>query len=298
VQPREMVQDTGTSSRAANGRRTVAIWGSCVTRDAFAVASRAEELAERLPLVYYAARSSWISQDSSAYPVTEADFGGLTGFGLRMVQEDLAKNVVDRLVGHQPDVIVLDLVDERLQLARLGRSWITGSDYLKRTELWDRALAEADEVSSMTHPKRRKLFAASAKRLVKRLVRELPGTAFVLNEAPYTTKVANGTSLPEPQAGWARDLDAAQRPMMEALAAEFGPRLVRATPPAEVCLADPDHRWGVTSYHYVEAYYQWLLDVLLEVEQDATGSARSEHRIIDLRSPALRPPSLRSLLRR
>ena len=38
---------------------------------------------------------------------------------------------------------VVEAVGERLQLARLGKSWITGSDYVKRTDLWTRALAEA-----------------------------------------------------------------------------------------------------------------------------------------------------------
>ena len=87
---------------AGHVRRTVAIWGSCVTRDAFAVESRAAQLEEYLPLVYYGARSSWVSQDSRPFPATEADLGGLTGFGLRMVSEDLAKNVIDRLVEHRP----------------------------------------------------------------------------------------------------------------------------------------------------------------------------------------------------
>ncbi|MDQ1286785.1 MAG: hypothetical protein QG622_350 [Actinomycetota bacterium] len=283
---------------AGDGRRTVAIWGSCVTRDAFAVESRAEELAERLPLLYYGARSSWISQDSRPLPVTGADMNGLTGFGLRMVEEDLARTVIDRLVEHQPDLLVLDLVDERLQLLRLGRSWVTGSDYVKRTEMWTKALAEADEVSSMTQPRRQKLFATSARHLVKRLVKELPDTTFVLNEAPYTTRVADGTELPEPQAGWARDLEAAQRPMTQVLVAEFGPRLVRATPPAEVAQADPNHRWGITSYHYVEAYYHWLIDLLLTVEPTTSAPARNGRRIIDLRPFDVRRPSLRSLLRR
>lgn len=283
---------------AGEERRTVAIWGSCVTRDAFAVESRAEQLAEELPLVYYGARSSWISQDSRPLSVTEADMGGLTGFGLRMVEEDLGKTVIDRLVEHQPDILVLDLVDERLQLLRLGKSWVTGSDYVKRTELWTRALAEADEVSSMTQPKRQKLFAVSAKRLVKRLVRELPNTTFVLNEAPYTTRVADGTSLPEPQAGWARDLDAAQRPMMQVLVDEFGQRLVRATPPPEVSQADPDHRWGITSYHYIEAYYHWLIDMLLAVEPTTGQPAGAGRRIIDLRPFDVRRSPLRALLRR
>lgn len=289
----------GADMGAGNERRTVAIWGSCVTRDAFAVPSRAEQLEQRLPLVYYGARSSWIAQDSRPYAATEADLGGLTGFGLRMVEEDLASSVIDRLVEHRPDLVILDLVDERLQLARLGKSWITGSDYVKRTELWTRALAEADEVSSMTQPKRQKLFAVSARRLARRLVRDLPDATFVLNEAPYTTEVADGTSLPEPQAGWARDLDAAQRPMMTVLVEEFGPRLVRATPPPEVRLADPDHRWGITSYHYIDAYYHWLIDFLLEVEPaTAAAAARSGRRVIDLRPFDRSTSALRALLRR
>jgi hypothetical protein len=198
--------------------------------------------------VYYGARSSWISQDSRPYPVAEADLDGLSGFGRRMVEEDLAKNIIDRLVELAPDIVVLDLVDERLQLARLGRSWITGSDYVQRTELWTRVVAEAAEVSSMTQPQRQ----SSSRRASSAwpdILSQLPETTFVLNEAPYTTEVADGTQLPEPQAGWARELDAAQRPMMKVLVAAFGPRLVRATPPPQVRLADPDHRWGTTSYH-------------------------------------------------
>lgn len=274
--------------------RTVAIWGSCVTRDAFAVAERADELAERLPLVYYGARSSWISQDSRPWAGAPPDLDAMTsGFGRRMVEEDLDKTVVDRLVEHRPDIVVLDLVDERLPLARSGPTWVTVSDYLKQTALGDQVVADADEVSSMTQPRRAKLFAASARHVARRLVRELPETIFVLNEAPYTTRVGDGSVMEEPKAGWARDLDAAQRPMMRSLVTAFGPQLVRATPPAHVCLADPDHRWGVTSYHYVQEYYHWLIDTLLAVEPAGAGRSGPW---LSLRRPGGR--SLRELLGR
>lgn len=257
--------------------RTVAIWGSCVTRDAFALADRADELAERLPLVYYGARSSWVCQDSRPWTGRAPDLSVMTsGFGRRMVTEDLEKSIIDRLVEHQPDILVLDLIDERLPIARIGDTWITLSDYLKQTDAGDRMEADANEVSSMTHPRRARLFATAARRLARRLVRELPATTFVLNEAPYTTRVGDGTEMGEPKAGWARDLDAAQQPMMRSLVRAFGPRLVRATPPAEVCLADPGHRWGVTSYHYVEGYYHWLIDSLLALEpRSGQGPASS-----------------------
>jgi len=253
-------------------RRTVAIWGSCVTRDAFAVADRADELAERLPLVHYGARSSWISQASRPWTGPAPDLGAMTsGFGRRMVTEDLEKSLVDRLIEQRPDLVVLDLVDERLTLARAGASWITVSDYLRQTGLGARVTAGADELSAITSSRRARLFAAAAHLVARRLVAALPETVFVLNEAPYTTRVGDGTMLGEPRAGWARDLEAAQQPLLRTLVKEFGPRLVRATPPAEVCLADPDHRWGATSYHYVPAYYQWLIDTLLEVQAVPAG---------------------------
>ena len=69
----------------------------------------------------------------------------------------------------------------------------------------------------------------------------------------------------------------------------MGGRLLRATPPPEVALADPDHRWGVTSYHYVEDYYHWFLDTLLAVEPPAETGEGSRIRL---------PSALRGVLRR
>ncbi len=270
--------------------RTVAIWGSCATRDAFAVASRQEELERELPLVYYGARSSWISQASPPWPQPHPDLGGeVNGFGRRMVQEDLGKTIVDQLVELQPDIVVFDLIDERLPIVRTGKIWLTASNYAKQTDLGRRVIAEADQTCTMTQPARSRLFSAAVRPVARRLIRELPRTAFVLNEAPYTVRVGGGGALPEPAAGWARELDEAQQPLFRALIGAMGGRLLRATPPPEVALADPDHRWGVTSYHYVEDYYHWFLDTLLAVEPPAETGAGSRIRL---------PSALRGVLRR
>jgi hypothetical protein len=285
--------------------RTVAIWGSCVTRDAFSLESRAQTLEQDLSLIYYGARSSWVSQASAPWPGSVqgseqsseqgsgVEYGGtVSGFGLRMVQEDFAKSIIDRLVGLQPDLVVLDLIDERLPIARVGRTWLTVSEYTKQTELGPRVLAGAVQTVSMTSPARPALFAVAAKRVARRLVRELPNTAFVLNEAPYTTQVGDGTTLPEPSAGWARELQAAQQPLIKSVLSQMGDRLLRARAPEEVCLADPDHKWGVTSYHYVEDYYNWLLDTLVAVEPPQAATGRG----ITIRLPDA--SRLRGLLRR
>lgn len=277
---------TGAQVGPINRYRSVAIWGSCATRDAFAVQDRRAEVEQRLPLVYYGARSSWISQNSRPWAPPPSELGDLSGFAARMVHEDLAKRIVPQLVAHRPDVVVFDLIAERRPLVRFGRTWVTTSDYLDRTPLGKQALTRADAVVHLSQPHRAKLFAQATRKLARRLCQELPHAIFALNEAPYVTRVANGTSLPEPQAGWARDLQARQRPMFDALAEAFDNRLVRLTPPPEVCLADPDHRWGLTSYHLVADYHHWLLDRLLTLEHPLERVRRPRQPLTSLLSSA------------
>ena len=246
--------------------RTVAIWGSDATRDAFAFESRASALAARLALVHDSAGSSWISQASPPWTGHDArPTGAVEEAPRRIVAEDLDKTIVDRLIERQPDLLVFDLIDERLPIVRVGRSWITASNHMQESEVGARALAEAEETCAATDPRRQALFAAAVPELARRLLDALPRTIFVLHEAPHATRVADGSALPEAQIALANELNAAQRLMGRRLVDAFGARLVRAVPPREVCLADPHHRRGVASCHYVEAYYEWLVDSLLAI---------------------------------
>ncbi len=248
----------GDLSLGASGAARVAIWGSCVTRDAFAVTDRPDADSD-LSLTYYGARSSWISQAAAPVPVDDADLGELNGFARRMVIEDAAKNICDVLIARRPDMVVFDLVDERLVLNPHGESWLTDSEYYRRSAL---PAGAGKPAMSMSHPDRLKLFTAAVERLAPKLRKALPDTRFVIHEAPYLTQVAGGGTLPEPQAGWARDLQAAQEPMFAALAKRF-PGSDRLRAPEQVALLDPEHRWGLASYHYGQSYYHWLLDELV-----------------------------------
>ncbi len=221
--------------------RTVAIWGSCVTRDAFALDSRAAELATRLPLLYYAARSSWISQHSPPWSARDTELAGpVSSWVRRAIEDDVRKTLVDRLVERQPDVVVLDLMDERLEIRRIGRTWFTVSNYLTQTAFGARALAEAEDTCSVHDPRRQALFAAAARALADRLHRELPRTTFVLHEAPYVTHTVDGIPLTEAQAAGADALNAAQRQMIDALADALGPG-ARCVTPRRRC-ASPTRR--------------------------------------------------------
>jgi hypothetical protein len=258
--------------------RRVAIWGSCVTRDAFALVDEPDASGPTLDLVYYGARSSWVSQGSVPWS-GGVDMGDLSGFGRRMVTEDLDKTIPKMLVESAPDLVVFDLIDERLPLLRRGSTWVTLSDYLMQTPMAEPLKSEAVERSGLSDPRRRKMFGASARAVGLQLLRALPRATFVLHAAPYTTRVDGGGQLPEPAAGWARELEQGQQPLFDLLREALGPRLVVLRPPEELSVADPNHRWGLSSYHYAEGYYRWLIRELLDVPLSAAAesSLADEH---------------------
>jgi len=102
----------------------LAIWGSCATRDVLEIDEHPFELD-------YHARTSWVSQASMPQPLPVPVPAG-PGFGERMVREDLTKEVVADLVASPPDVLVVDLIDERFDVVQVHGSWYTMSDYYER----------------------------------------------------------------------------------------------------------------------------------------------------------------------
>jgi len=232
------------------------IWGSCVTRDSLEIRDHS------LDLVRYTARTSWISQASAPWP-PDPDLGEtLSQFGRRLVLEDLHKKVVDQIVEAAPDVVVLDLVDDRFSLFGRGDSWMTYSDYCQATPFGKDVRAQHDRASRFLEPGRARLFESAVRELAPRLTSLTPRTLFVLHEAPYAVKVASGDGFTKEKLEESRASNELQAQLFDVLAAAFGPRLVRLTPPQELVLGDPNQRWGLAPFHYVPEYYRWLLDSL------------------------------------
>jgi len=76
------------------------------------------------------------------------------GFSERMVREDLTKEVVADLVVSQPDILVLDLIDERFDVVQVRDSWYTMSDYYERLGLVAAVRAAATATSDYRTPQR------------------------------------------------------------------------------------------------------------------------------------------------
>lgn len=233
----------------------LAIWGSCVTRDVFEVGAHPFELD-------YHARTSWVSQASMSQPSPVLTPPG-SGFGERMVREDLTKEIVADLVASQPDLLVVDLIDERFDVVQVKGSWYTLSDYYERLGLVAPLRTAATAISLYRSPERQRQFEVAASLLAPELASALPRTRIVLHQAWYTARSADpavpfyptaakhAVSSNEALSGWYASLRSA-----------FGRRLHVVEPPRDLLVGDPGHRWGLSHYHYIPEYYTWMLAAL------------------------------------
>lgn len=234
------------------------IWGSCATRDVLEISEHPFELD-------YHARTSWVSQASMPQPLPVPVPAG-SGFGERMVREDLTKEVVADLVASQPDILVLDLIDERFDVVQVCGSWYTMSDYYERLGLVAALRAAASATSSYRSPERPRKFDAAASLLAPELASALPRTRIVLHQAWYTARSADPSVQFYPTATKnALSSNEALSAWYGSLRSAFGRRLHVVEPPRELLVGDPEHRWGLAHYHFVPGYYAWMMAALLKI---------------------------------
>jgi hypothetical protein len=237
-----------------------AIIGSCVTRDVWRVLN--------LPAsdIFFRGRTSLPSLFSP--PVPDLAVGSLAAladsFETRMVRHDLLKTSLDELLEFRPEVIFLDFIDERLDLLALHEAIVTYSFELENSGLLaSPPLSEARQIPR-TSPFAMSLWQAALTEAAKWLARpELANCRIVLHQARWATDyVLDGAAKPFDDARWIFPPIRARISEHNRLLAEYHAQFLRRVTRAEILsveddllVADAAHQWGLSPFHYVDAYY-------------------------------------------
>ncbi|WP_144794994.1 DUF6270 domain-containing protein [Kocuria palustris] len=226
------------------------IYGSCVTRDAFALdgAPGLSDYFARTPLVSAFGRAPAelpASMDLEAIP---------SAFQKRMVDRDVRKTLPPTLRDLDPEVLVIiDLIDERIPVARVSGGILACSSEAARAGFAPQREAQI----SIGRPG----FITAWNQAAAELVEALEGRRVVLNKAYWATHDDTGQDLQErfPIELHNRTL----KHMYTTLERSLGCAVIEY--PDDLLVADSTHRWGLSPFHYTRPFYDHFIARLREV---------------------------------
>lgn len=241
----------------------IAIVGSCITRDLWPVRGDAEGL-------LYISRTSLPSlfaEPVKGFRPADPRPRRLGPYQHRALVADLQKTALGALVAFRPTHLIFDFIDERFDLISTGgalatHSWeLEASGYLKGKGFQRRRpiprLSAACE----------RLWREGAAQMAA-FVRATPlkAAALILHSARWADRVGeDARPLPAPEILPGRAADAAAHNRLladyEAAFTALMPPMIQVAAP-EHRIADEGHRWGLSPFHYVPAYYAAILDQL------------------------------------
>jgi len=240
---------------------TVAIFGSCVTRDLF------EDPLLRANLGHYTARSSVISVVAPPIDIDEDRVILSSAWQRRCVVADFRKTFFTTLTETGADWLVVDLIDERFDLLRGAGSFVTRSSAFRAAGLDEDRPFEgvpASRVSANGH----RLFEQAAARFAQRVSEIVPAERVILHRALWCTRYRrNGAVAPFPPDQLAKC--ERQNEMLnhgyDTLVAAFDGRAASIAVDPAIHVADADHHWQLEPYHYEPAYNQYAVERLQEL---------------------------------
>lgn len=246
-------------------KRTIGIFGSCVSRDIFEWEGH-----DRFHIAWYFARSSVVSAVSEPLGYT-GTINLPSEFQKRMVMSDLNKSYWQTMQKDMPDYILIDFVDERYEIARAGKSYFTLSDefnagncmieYTKveRTKGEDGYYIDGKPVLSYL------------KEFVERIKAIFPGRRVILHKARmidhYRSAQGEIKKFSVDYCKYNKRINDMLSFMYAYVEKEIENCVVLEC--EEEYYADERHKWGLMPMHYEEKYYKAIYYKLCDVIEQA-----------------------------
>lgn len=246
----------------------VAIIGSCITRDLWPI------LGDAPADLLYISRTSLPSLFSPAVADVETQEEPpppLKRHQHNAVRADLAKSGLAALVAHNPTHIIFDFIDERFDLLAAGNALATHSWELEVSGYRNQAGFANARVIPRTSNACERLWGGAAAEMASLLKSTVLRDAMVVMHSArwadrYLDDKRRSHALPDDTVIW--EGRPARRSEHNALLARYEETFRTAIPALRVVaandhhVADDQHRWGLSPFHYVPEYYETIWEQL------------------------------------
>lgn len=239
----------------------IAIVGSCITRDLWPIRGGGAEH------LHYIARTSFptlLSTPVEGFRPAEAPPGDLHHHEHNALVADLRKTALNRLIAWRPTHLIFDFIDERFDLmAVAGGLALNSGEMVRSGYLAHRPFDERLLIPRLSGAAERLWLHAAGE--FAALVRATP-----LRDARLILHSARWATLQRDADGGTRPIEGveivggqpAEIPPYNALLERQEAAFQALMPPMETVdagpfrLADSEHRWGLSPFHYIPEYYE------------------------------------------
>jgi len=228
-----------------NSQIKIFIFGSCVSRDFIEIAS-----AKNFTLVKYYARSSFASLSSKPLKDDQLLSRIESKWQRTMLFNDLQKNVFYDVLRNDFDVMLIDLIDERFNLAKVDGSLCTiSTEYRKYQEKKYQAIA-FDSVEKFEHWK------IGFKKFIQHLQRVNAVDKIRINRVWWADKIEDTGFFSDDYAQYIKR----NNEILEKMYSHIS-KFIKASQfidyPNDILVAAKSHKWGVQPFHYIDSFYNY-----------------------------------------
>lgn len=229
------------------------ISGSCVSRDPFT-----PEILDEFEVVGYSARYSLARL---CYPSVNMDIDPKSfeekvpkAFVRKLLTNEFENNLIERLETNIFDYLVLDFVSERFGLVMFkNSSYVTNSYDMRNAKL--AVLRDAPKVDSSSQE-----FLDNFKKGLELVAKTVGKEKIIINNVFWTSKLNDGNTVSTPEVIEKRNSFVS---VLYQIAKDIGiPETNFVNYPLDIFVADSNHKWAVSPFHYTQDVYDYFIDYL------------------------------------
>ena len=244
-------------------RTKISIFGSCCSRDVFEY----DTSKTLLPCVYIA-RQSIVSSVSDAVPISMSQIALDSSFQKKQIFSDFNKTAFEQLKKAEGSWLLIDLTEERFDLAKIGSGIVTNSDELQSIKAFDEKKTVLKKIGrGKDYYVEGISIREIAAKWCKHILEIFPCHGIILHKVycaeKYFDKNKQLMEFDHVMLSWIRNVNQLYKYMYDCIESElYGCFVIDIS---GNFFADENHKWGLEPFHFQEEYYKEVLNQIMTI---------------------------------
>ncbi len=240
----------------------VSIYGSCVSRDIINF-----DNSGAIELSSYSARSSiaTLNKLNISKIISEKHYDYLENieskFQRRMVESDFSNKIFSIIDSKNYDVLLIDLIDERFHLAEIDGKLVTRSSEFLRAGI------KPNKLINNLSDHYLEIWYKGVDSFLSAVDSEVGLDVIKINKIYWADTATNPKDNLELKEKWSIDKNNKKLSKMYGYLENILPSQSIIEIPEKLFVADSDHKWGLSPFHYIDDYYKVALEKLKNLQQ-------------------------------